>query len=330
MKSPETTRAVHSFHRCDAKIWRCAASWPRKPNWASTIANTAASTSWNHELPRTAKTTQIALGLNKLDATMWKNHFIFESVSGKLVVREMTGSGRGTRIDGADVAAIDLPSASIGDLSAAEVSNNFNWLVMSSRTRGGVWNLANGERQLHVTGFRGGLVADDGGAVAEFPKFEQETHALVLLNSSTKNVGVIKELPEAAAKQFGRFVLVRTSLAEKPAEQNKSDKKPAETQPGFNDIGVNLYENVRYELRDFIQDKVIWARDFPKQRPQYAFDEFSGRMLLYWNLSLDVAKAKLNADPALKAKAAALGNKDGDYLIEVIDAIEDLLRGIAA
>jgi len=32
----------------------------RKPNWASTTANAAASMSWNHELPRSTKTTQIA------------------------------------------------------------------------------------------------------------------------------------------------------------------------------------------------------------------------------------------------------------------------------
>lgn len=266
------------------------------------------------------KASQIALGLNKEDAAIWKNQFIFESAGGKIVVRDMTGAGKSTRIDGADVTTIDLPSASIGRLSASEVSNNFNWLALSSRTRGGVWNLANGVRQLHVTGFRGGIVADDGGAVAEFPKFEEENHSLVLMNSAAKSVGVIKDLPPAGAKQFGRFVLSRISLDRKPAAEKKDDKKIADTRPKFDDVGENLRQNVRYELRDFLQDKVIWSRDFPKDSPLYAFDEFSGRLMLYWHLGTDAGKQKLKEDPALKTKAEALGNKESDYLIEVIDA----------
>ena len=88
----------------------------------------------------------------------------------------------------------------------------------------------------------------------------------------------------------------------------------------FDDIGVNLRQNVRYELKDFLQDKVIWSRDFPKDAPLYAFDEYSGRLMLYWHLGVEAGKQRLNADPALKAKADALGNRDNDYLIEVIDA----------
>ena len=93
-----------------------------------------------------AKVNQIALGLNNEDAAIWKNHFIFESAAGKLVVREMTGTGKGTNIDGADIVSLDLPPAAIGDLDAAEVSNNFNWLAISSHTGAGsgILRMANG------------------------------------------------------------------------------------------------------------------------------------------------------------------------------------------
>ncbi|HEX6125325.1 MAG TPA: M48 family metalloprotease [Pyrinomonadaceae bacterium] len=270
------------------------------------------------------KTNQIILGLNHEDATVWKNHFIFESVAGRLVVREMTGAGKATDIDGPNVAILDLPASTIGGLRAAEVSNNFKWLVLSSSTRGGLWSLTDGELKLQVTGFRGGIVGEDGAAVAEFPKLEQETHSLVLLNPMTKNAGVIRELPDTGARQFGRFVLVKTSLDPKEAEVKKDEKKDGtrseSTGPTFDTGGVNLSENVRWELKDFVSEKVIWSRDFSAQAPSYSFDRFSGRLILYWFLGLEAGKTKLKQNPALAARAAQLGNKDSDYLIEVVDA----------
>lgn len=270
------------------------------------------------------KTNQIVLGLNHEDATVWKNHFIFESVAGKLVVREMTGAGRSTDIEGPNVAVLDLPASTIGGLRAAEVSNNFNWLVLSSSTRGGLWNLTDGELKLQVTGFRGGIVGEDGASVAEFPKLDQETHSLVLLNPMTKNAGVIRDLPETGARQFGRFVLIKTSLDPKEAEEKpdekKDVKKPDLNLATFDTGGVNLTENVRWELKDFVSQKAIWSREFPKQAPYYSFDRFSGRLILYWFLGLEAGKAKLKASPELSARAAQLGNKDSDYLIEVVDA----------
>jgi hypothetical protein len=110
-----------------------------------------------------------------------------------------------------------------------------------------------------------------------------------------------------------------------PADDNKksdNDKKEDDrrTAPTFEDSDPSFRENVRYELRDFVENKVIWSRDFPKDSPQYSFDSYSGRLVLYWGLGSDTGKAKLNENAGLKAKSLALGNKDDDYLIEVIDA----------
>ena len=264
------------------------------------------------------KTAQIVIGLNKEDVAVWNNEIIFESAAGKMVVREMTGTGADTSIDGPDRAALDLPAVAVGDLRAAQISNNFRWLALSSTTRGGLWDMADGGRKLYVTGFRGGIVGDDGASVAEFPKFDKENHSLVLLNPKDQTAGVIRDLPDAGAKQFGSFALVRTSLSEKPVKKKKDDVVGPEL-PRFDDVGVNLRSNVRYEVKDVVQDRVIWSRDFAKEGPVYAFDGFSGRLILYWYLGFDWGKAKLKENPALAAKAQALGNMANDYLIEVID-----------
>jgi hypothetical protein len=46
--------AARSFHRFEAKTWRCAASWERKANWVNTIPSTPATMSWNHDEPSIA------------------------------------------------------------------------------------------------------------------------------------------------------------------------------------------------------------------------------------------------------------------------------------
>jgi hypothetical protein len=206
-------------------------------------------------------------------------------------------------------------------MRAAEVSDDFGWMVMSSKTRGGVWNLSTGERTIFTRGFDAGIVDSNGVSVADFPKFQKDPHALALLNSKTGQAAPIRALPDHGSRQYGRFVLTRRSLKDKveantdaeTAQFPLSDEEQAESR---------LQREVVFELKDWLQDKVVWTREFPGSVPRYAFDDFSGRLILYWRLSSEEGKAKLKENATLKAQADALGNKDSDYLIEVVDAFE--------
>jgi hypothetical protein len=73
-------------------------------------------------------------------------------------------------------------------------------------------------------------------------------------------------------------------------------------------------------LRDLISDAVVWTRDFAGEAPNYYFDKFSGRLIFYWTLGSGAGKARLKNDPALAARAQKMGNKDDDYLLEIVDA----------
>lgn len=270
------------------------------------------------------KKAALAAGMNKTDATLWNNLFIFESTSGELVVREIESDPlSGKHSDGKQIALLAIPVAAVGNLSAAQVSNNFKWLALSSKTRGGMWNLETGERKVYVRGYRGGIVADNGGGIGEFSKLGEAQHALVLMNPLEDQISVARELPAAGARQFGRFVLVRSSLKEQKKEDTdkKDEKKPVFDVAAFDDsANFSLAENVRYEIKDFVQDKVVWSRDFAKEAPFHSFDPNTGRLILYWFLGTDAGKAKLKENPEWQAKADALVNKSSDYLIEVVDA----------
>lgn len=265
----------------------------------------------------------VASGVDKPDAALWNDMLVYEATNGKVLLRQVSYEEAENRFSTKDVGSLDLPVGSISSLDVAEVSDNHKWLLMSSKTRGGLWNLETGERKLYLRGFRGGLVADDGGAISAFPALHDTPHSLVVMNPHQSTATPRQELPKAGARQFGRFVLLRTSL-------KKTDKKREEIAQLIFKVNEEhaLRSDVKFELVDFLQSKVVWAREFRKEAPDYSFDEFSGRLVFYWRLGSETGKAKLKESAELAAKADALGNKSDDYLVEVVDSFAQKTIGM--
>ncbi|MET0648567.1 MAG: M48 family metalloprotease [Pyrinomonadaceae bacterium] len=262
-------------------------------------------------------------GFDKDDATFFGSVMAYESVSGNILLRETSYDETSKRLDLKDVGAVEIPVSPVRGLVASDVSDDFGWLLLSSKTRGGLWSLKTGERKVFVRGFRGAVTANDGGAVGDFPKLGDAPHSLVLMSGASGDANAFRELPEKGARQYGRFVLLRASLKAKPAKDDPAAALAAAQ--GDDDLG--LRREVRFELKDIVQDKVIWSRDFTKEAPEFSFDAYSGRLIFYWRLGSDVGKAKLKESAELKAKADALGNKADDYLVEVVDAFSQKAVG---
>ncbi|HKG11934.1 MAG TPA: M48 family metalloprotease [Pyrinomonadaceae bacterium] len=273
-------------------------------------------------------------GFDKEDGTFFGDLLAYESVNGKILLRQASYNESDKKFDLKDVANVEIPVGPIKSLGAADVSDDFGWLLLSSKTRGGLWNLSTGERKIYVRGFRGAVVANDGGAVGDFVKLGETPHSLVLMNGKTDAVVPIRDLPEYGARQHGRFVLLRSSLGESAGKDEKKNKLLTDVfraggisvgggggvGGGEESEGPNLRHDARFELKDIVSGKVIWTRDFQKDVPAYSFDEFSGRLIFFWRLGSDSGKARLKESAELKAKADALGNKADDYLVEVVDA----------
>lgn len=276
-------------------------------------------------------------GFDKEDGTFFGDLFAYESVNGNILLRQVSYNESEKKLDLKDVSNVEIPVGPIKSLGAADVSDDFGWLLLSSKTRGGLWNLSTGERKVYVRGFTSAIAANDGAGVAEFDKFADTPHSLVLMNGKTDAVMPIQELPEYGARQHGRFVLLRSPLA---ASANKDEKKknaPVDLSgpgpiviggSGGESEGPNLRHDARFELKDIVTGKVIWTREFQKDVPAYSFDEFSGRLVFFWRLDGDAGKARLKETPELKAKADALGNKADDYLVEIVDAFAQKTVGM--
>jgi WD40 repeat protein len=264
-------------------------------------------------------------GFNKKDATFWNNFMAYESTNGSVITREVSYNEAEKKFDGIDARTVEIPISSMINLDSAAVSDNFNWLLLSSQTRGGLWNLETGERKFYVRGFKGGIVANDGASVGEFPKLDETKHSLVLMNPRNNTLGVIHELPEKGARQYGRFVLLRRGLKQ---DANTGEEKKADAADNEESGGVDLSQGVRFELKDFIENKIIWSRDFPKQAPRFSFDKLSGRLIFYWELGSEAGKERLRESAELQTRAQALGNKSDDYLVEVVDAVAQRTVGL--
>lgn len=270
-------------------------------------------------------------GFDKEDGTFFGDLFAYESVNGKILFRQTSYNESGKKLDLKDVSNVEIPVGPIKSLGAADVSDDFGWLLLSSKTRGGFWNLSTGERKLYVRGFKGAVAANDGMAVAEFEKLSDTPHSLVLMNGKTEAIAPINELPEYGARQHGRFVLLRSSLGDSAKKDEKKKNAPIDLSEdgsmvikgvggGEGTEGPNLRHDARFELKDIVSGKAIWTREFQKDVPAYSFDVFSGRLIFFWRLGSDSGKARLKETPELKAKADALGNKADDYMVEVVDA----------
>jgi WD40 repeat protein len=251
-------------------------------------------------------------GYNKSNIALWNDVLISELTSGNVALSSASFIPEKKTLRLTATGTVDIPVGSMNRIYAANVSDNLQWLAVSSKTRGAIWDLNAGERKLHVRGFRGAIVAANGSAIGEFPRAEPVKHSLVYLDAPTNQVKVLRELPERGARQYGRFVLIRKSL--------KTQDREKEKEPANDDGGETLTREVRFELHDIVNDQVVWTKDFLKEAPGYFFDDYSGRVILYWSLGSEAGKARLKEDPALVERSRQMGNKDDDYVVEVFDA----------
>ena len=262
----------------------------------------------------------IVSGFNKADATLWNDLIFYELASGKVTISKVETDTAEKKFKTTSIATVDIPVGSMNRLFACNISDNLQWLAVSSKTRGAIWDLSTGERKMHLRGFRGAIIAPNGTAIGDFPKDDEVAHSLVYIDVPKSEASALREIPEKGSRQHGRFVMVRQSL-NAPKEKPKGKESQSSEEE-------SLGREVRFELRDAVDDKLIWTKEFKKEAPRFFFDDFSGRVIFYWKLGSDEGKARLKEEPALVQRARDMGNKDDDYLVEIFDAFANKPVGV--
>jgi WD40 repeat protein len=229
------------------------------------------------------------------------------------------------------IAAVSLPASPFANLRTSAVSDDGNWLTVSDRSRGAVWNLLTGERVLHIRAFRGSTITSDGKVFADFPKQGETERSIAVMDPTAVTVTATRGLSsEDNVRQHGQFLLVRRSNKQKREELSEKEKEKQEQRRIFTEEEPEKsvgFENTTFEIRDVRDGGTLWTRTFQNETPYYFVNAEDNRIGLWWYLSSKAAKAIIAADPALQARVSKMQEKEGDRLVEFVDATTGKVTG---
>jgi len=225
------------------------------------------------------------------------------------------------------VGVVQLPRSPFGRLRAVAVSDDLNWLAVSQRSRGAIWNLVRNQRPYHTRGFRGAFFEGTAALYADYPEFETEARGISRLDLAKPELKQVLALGKPPKKE-------EDDSAEGAKDKKKEKKKeePEEEQGRTTQYGqylltfrpmkkgsFNFSENVRMEVKDVRNGSVLWSQSFGKETPDlYVFVQ-GNTMVYLWPLASKAAKAQINEDSGMKQRLAAMKEKQGDYYLEVLD-----------
>ena len=236
------------------------------------------------------KTKKFVRGSKTAATDIYDHWIIGERTNGELALYDISKNEA--------LGTVKLPRSPLGRLRTAAVSSDLKWLAVSERNRGAVWDLSKGSRIFHVRGFRAAHFAADGGVYVDFPKYEETERTVARLDLMSGQAFEHRKVGDSTVKQIGPY-----SLRRKPLGKENS-----------------LGENVTLSVSDSVTGAPLWSRDFPKESPFVFVNEYEGTMALSWSVKSEHAKAEIKADPRLRERMATLGEKDGDYFIQTVDA----------
>ncbi len=206
------------------------------------------------------------------------------------------------------VASALLPESRLGRLRVAELSPDMKLLALSGASRGGVWEISTGRAALYLRGFRGAYLAD-GHLYADFPKFQSGDRTaernVANFNLASGEVAQGPKIEDDGARQAGQY-LVRV----KPAKEGERGGR-----------------NVVLEVSDVRTTAPVWSKPYPKEAPRVWAAPQPGTFSLVWDVKDDAAKDEIKSDPKLAAQLSAMKEKEGDYLVEVLDAKDGSRKG---
>ena len=226
-------------------------------------------------------------------------------IYGELLVAEMRNGELGLyRVEKNQlIASTLLTNINLGSLRVAELSADMKWISLSGRSRGGVWNLGNGEASLYLRGFSGGYLTSDGYFFGDFPKYETAERNVAKFNLRTGEVTPGATIMAGSAIQAGPFVIISKS-----AKANaKDDEIPRE------------WKNITYEILDATNLSPLWSRTFPKEAARFRVAPQHNTGVFILPVNSDAAKNEIKSDPKLNQQLAAMKEKEGDYFIEVVE-----------
>jgi WD40 repeat protein len=234
----------------------------------------------------------------RTDATdVWGDFFVSERLNGEIGLYKLGQTN--------PAAIAQLPLGELGRLAAFATSPDLKFLAISTRTRGGIWNLESNQRIVHVRAFQNASYNPNSSFFLDFPSFQKMGRELVVASPLT---GQSKARPVDKDDDLTFFgnVLFRVRHSDK----SRSTRR-----------------NMDLDALDIVDQKVLWSRHFPKQGPSLTGSISSGEIVLFWPANADGLRDEMASDPRLRALWDSQKPREGDYLLEAVDARSGSLLG---
>ena len=231
---------------------------------------------------------EIVVASRNTGLDVWDNSCIAELVDGTIANFDLSTNKT--------VEQAQLPQAPLARLTAGGASPDLNWLAMSQRTRGGVWNLQTGQLVYRVMGF-GGTYFDPGGLYADFYKVPDSRRTVGELSLPTPHFEPKQTLEDKVwAWQSGKY------LVENVPEHEK-----------------DWNGNITTEIHDVRDGKLLWSKQFSDIGIGRSVTAESHALVLFWPAASKVFSSLVKDDPDAAAKLKAYHDKEGIVFVQAID-----------
>ncbi len=230
---------------------------------------------------------------------IWGDEVVSERLNGEIGFYKM-GDSKASVVT-------QLPLGKLGGLRTFVASPDLKFLAISTRTRGGIWNLESNERVFHVRAFQSAYYAPNVTFFLDFPPFEKTGRELAVASPVTRQT---KSRPVDKDDDITFFgdVLFRITHGEKNRGAGR---------------------NYQLDALDIVDQKPLWSRNFPKQGPSISGSPASGKVVLIWSASSGGIRVEIARESRLQALWDKEKPKEGDYLLEALDSRKGALAGAA-
>jgi WD40 repeat protein len=235
---------------------------------------------------------------NRMSATdVWGDVFVGERLDGEIALYKVA--------DPKTNFPLQLPLGRLSVLRTFTTSPDLKWLAISSRTRGGVWNLETNTRVFHIRAFQNAYYAATGNFFMDFPEFEKASREMGVLSPVTQQTKG-RQIDKDDDLTFFGDVYFRTK---------------------HNDKNRNARRNFELNALDMATGKPLWSRSFPKQGPWISGSASSGKLIFVWNAKADGLRDELAQNAKLQERWSKENPSDTDFFIEVLNARDGTVSG---
>lgn len=191
-----------------------------------------------------------------------------------------------------------LPLSPLAPASSVSLSPDGQYLALSERTRGTIWDMKTGKATILMRGFRNGWWRQDDLFVGEFPKHNEKARTISEIFPKTgKAMDFVYKLDDEAHLQDGHLF------------EWKSQKK-----------------TWTFTVSSPFDAAVQWTRNFDDGRPGYTTNFANSDLIFSYQLQSPLGKEKLRNDAALRELANAVKEKPAGRIIEIVNAADGTVR----